>query len=286
MSLLSSMTTLSLTADLYKSMSPVSAVNLNPAFGSGFFVPNVPLIVAFLAGLFSFASPCVFPLIPSYLSYISGFSVTELTKNEGDALKKARKSAIIHSILFIAGFTAVFVLLGIFSGGLASLIKSKIIMRISGIAVILMGVYITGLLTNVKAFSFLGREAGVNLKNRPAGMAGSVLIGAIFAGAWTPCIGPILASILFISATLHNSIMGGELLFVYSMGLAVPFFISAISLNLFLTAFNKFKKYLRIVQIISGVVLIIVGLLIFFDYLSVISLYFGNAFHYKLPYNE
>lgn len=271
-------------AVLYKSISQVSAIN--PVFGSSFFVPDVPVIVAFLAGLFSFASPCVFPLIPSYLSYISGFSVTELTGNEGEARKKARKSAIVHSILFIAGFTAVFVILGIFSGGLASLIKSKIIMRVSGVAVILMGVYITGLLSNVKIFSFLGRDAGFNLKSRPAGMAGSVLIGAIFAGAWTPCIGPILASILFISATLHNSVLGGELLFVYSMGLAVPFFISAISLNLFLTAFNKFKKYIRIVQIISGVLLIAVGLLIFFDYLSVISLYFGNAFHYRLPYNQ
>ncbi|MDA8304297.1 MAG: cytochrome c biogenesis CcdA family protein, partial [Deltaproteobacteria bacterium] len=159
------------------------------------------------------------------------------------------------------------------------------VMRISGIVVILMGIYITGILNNIKMFSFLNRDIAFNLKNRPAGIIGSVLIGAIFAGAWTPCIGPILASILFISATLHNATLGGELLFVYSMGLALPFFISAVSLNLFLTAFKRFKKYIRIVQIVSGFLLIAVGILIFFNYLSVISLYFGNAFHYNIPYN-
>ena len=253
-------------------------------FGGSFFVPNVPVIVAFLAGLFSFVSPCVFPLIPSYLSYISGFSVTELTESGGEGRNKARKAAILHSALFIAGFTAVFVILGIFSGGVAGLIKSTLVMRISGVVVVIMGIYITGILNNFKIFSFLGREAGFNLKNRPAGIAGSILIGAIFAGAWTPCIGPILASILFISATMHNSILGGELLFVYSMGLALPFFISAVSLNLFLTAFNKFKKYIRVVQIISGILLIAIGLLIFFGYLTIISSYFGNAFHYNVPY--
>ncbi len=255
-------------------------------FESSFFVPNVPLIVAFLAGFFSFASPCVFPLIPSYLSYISGFSVTELTESGEEGGKRARKAAILHSLLFISGFTIIFVILGIFSGEAASFIKSALVMKISGIVVIIMGIYITGILNNIKIFYFLNREAGFNLKNRPAGIAGSILIGAIFAGAWTPCIGPILASILFISATLHNSIKGGYLLFVYSMGLGIPFFISAVSLNLFLTAFRKFKKYIRTIQIISGVLLIAVGILIFFNYLSIISLYFGNAFHYNIPYNK
>lgn len=97
-------------------------------------------------------------------------------------------------------------------------------MRISGIVVVLIGLYIAGILNNLKIFSFLNRDVQFNLKNKPAGIIGSAVIGAIFAGAWTPCIGPILASILFISATLHNSLEGGFLLFTYSMGLAVPFF--------------------------------------------------------------
>lgn len=253
--------------------------------GSSFFTPNVPFLVAFLAGFFSFVSPCVFPLIPSYLSYISGFSVTDLTSGTGEVRKKARIAALFHSVLFIAGFTAVFVLLGIFSSTLASIIKSVWVMRVSGIVVVLMGIYITGILNDINLFSFLNRDVAFNLKNRPAGVAGSIVIGAIFAAAWTPCIGPILASILFIGATLHNTYEGGELLFVYSMGLALPFFISAVSLNLFLTAFGKFKKYIRAVQVISGVLLIVVGILIFFNYLSIISLYFGNTFHYNIPYN-
>ena len=248
------------------------------------FVPNVSLIIAFLAGFFSFVSPCVFPLIPSYLSYISGFSVSDLT-DYTYARRRARRAALFHSVLFIAGFTAVFVLLGIFSSTLASYIKSVWVMRISGLVVVIMGIYITGILNNFKIFSFLNRDVAFNLKNRPAGVIGSVILGAIFAGAWTPCIGPILASILFISATLHNTALGGELLFVYSMGLALPFFISAVSLNLFLTAFKKFKKYIRTVQIISGLLLIAVGILIFFNCLSIISLYFGNTFHYSIPYN-
>ncbi|MDA8053766.1 MAG: cytochrome c biogenesis protein CcdA [Deltaproteobacteria bacterium] len=259
-------------------------------FESGFFVPDVPLAVAFLAGLFSFASPCVFPLIPSYLSYVSGFSVAELSGGPGNAedagkRKAARISVIINSLFFIAGFTVIFVLLGMFSGAVADFIKSAVVMRISGIVVILMGLYITGILNKIKIFSFLNRDAGFNLKNKPAGIIGSVVIGAIFAGAWTPCIGPILASILFISATFHNSLEGGSLLFIYSMGLAVPFFISAISLNLFFTAFKRFKKYIRTIQIISGVLLIAVGILIFFNYLAIISLYFGNTFQYNLPFN-
>ncbi len=258
--------------------------------GSSFFVPDVSLAVAFLAGLFSFASPCVFPLIPSYLSYVSGFSVAELSGGKGAAddekrRKAARISVVINSLFFILGFTVIFVLLGMFSGAVADFIKSAWVMRISGIVVILMGLYIAGILNRLKIFSFLNRDVQFNLKNKPAGIIGSAVIGAIFAGAWTPCIGPILASILFISATLHNSLEGGFLLFTYSMGLAVPFFISAVSLNLFFTAFKRFKKYIRTIQIISGVLLVAVGILIFFNYLSIISLYFGNTFHYNIPYN-
>ncbi|MDA8304746.1 MAG: hypothetical protein M0016_06255, partial [Deltaproteobacteria bacterium] len=141
-------------------------------FESSFFVPNVSLIVAFLAGFFSFVSPCVFPLIPSYLSYISGFSVAELTEEKQgkagrEAARKARIAVIFHSLLFILGFTIIFVLLGMFSSTLASFIKSVWVMRISGIVVILMGIYITGILNNIKMFSFLNRDIAFNLKNRP-----------------------------------------------------------------------------------------------------------------------
>ena len=253
---------------------------------NSFFTPNVSFLVAFLAGLFSFISPCVFPLIPSYLSYISGLSIKELT---GDELSKDRNRAkfiaVKHSLMFIMGFTIVFVLLGVFSSAVGSLLHSIWLMRIAGIFIIIMGLFILGAFNKVKFLSFMNADANINIKNKPLGLVGSALVGVVFAAAWTPCIGPILASILFIASTMHNETAGAELLFIYAMGLAVPFFISSLSLNLFLSAFKKIRPFIKTISIISGIILIAVGILIFFNYLSIISLYFGNTFHYNIPYN-
>ncbi|MHB1680229.1 MAG: cytochrome c biogenesis CcdA family protein [bacterium] len=248
---------------------------------NSFFTPNVSFLVAFLAGLFSFISPCVFPLIPSYLSYISGLSMDELTKEQ----PKAKFIAVKHSLMFILGFTIVFVLLGVFSSAVGSLLHSIWLMRVAGIFIIVMGLFILGAFNKVKFLSFMNADANINIKNKPLGLLGSALVGVVFAAAWTPCIGPILASILFIASTMHNETAGAELLFVYAMGLAVPFFISSLSLNLFLATFKKIRPFIKTISIISGVILIAVGILIFFNYLSIISLYFGNTFHYNIPYN-
>ncbi|MFW0884450.1 cytochrome c biogenesis CcdA family protein [Candidatus Acidulodesulfobacterium sp. H_13] len=247
-----------------------------------FFAPNVSLIVAFLAGLFSFLSPCVFPLIPSYLSYVSGMSVDELTASKTTRLKL---TAIKHSLMFILGFTLVFVLLGVFSSAVGSLLHSIWLMRVSGIFIILMGLFILGAFNKIKFLSFLSSDANFNLKNRPVGLIGSVLVGIVFAAAWTPCIGPILASILFIASTMHNASEGGVLLFVYAMGLAVPFLAASFSLNIFLSTSKKLRPFIKIISVIGGIILIIAGILIFFNYLAVISLYFGNTFRYNIPYN-
>ena len=236
------------------------------------FTPNISVAVAFLAGLASFLSPCVFPLIPSYLSYISGISVDTLASNHTlRSNTSVRLSAVKHSLLFIFGFTIIFVLLGVFSGSIGAVLHSIWAMRISGVFIVLMGLFILGAFNKIKFLSFLSRDVAFNLKNKPVGYAGSILVGMIFAGAWTPCIGPILASILFISASMHDTALGGYLLFVYSMGLALPFLISAISLNLFLLAFKKVKKAVKVISVVSGVVLIIMGILIFFNYLTVVS---------------
>ncbi len=246
------------------------------------FTPNVSFLVAFLAGLFSFISPCVFPLIPSYLSYISGLSMDKLLE---DKSRQAKKITVRHSLAFILGFTLIFVLLGAFSTTVGSLLHSIWLMRIAGMFIVIMGLFILGAFNKIKLFSFMQRDVAVNIKNKPLGLIGSVLIGVVFAAAWTPCIGPILASILFIASTMHKTILGAELLFVYAMGLALPFFISSLSLSLFFSAFKKIKPFIKTISVISGVILIAVGILIFFNYLSVVSLYFGNAFHYKIPYN-
>ena len=246
------------------------------------FTPNVSFLVAFLAGLFSFISPCVLPLIPSYLSYISGLSMDKLLE---DKSRQAKRITVKHSLAFISGFTAIFVLLGVFSTAVGSLLHSVWLMRLAGVFIVIMGLFILGVFNKIKLFSFMQRDVAVNVKNKPLGLIGSVLIGVVFAAAWTPCISPILASILFIASTMYKTILGAELLFIYAMGLAVPFFISSLSLNLFLSAFKKIKPFIKTISVISGVILIAVGILIFFNYLSVISLYFGNAFHYKIPYN-
>ena len=247
------------------------------------FVPNISFVVAFLAGLFSFISPCVFPLIPSYLSYISGLSMDKLLENKS---RQAKSITIKHSLSFILGFTTVFVLLGVFSTAIGSLLHSIWLMRIAGVFIVIMGLFILGAFNKIKFLSFMNADANINIKNKPLGLIGSVLIGVVFAAAWTPCIGPILASILFIASTMHKTVLGAELLFIYAMGLAVPFFISSVSLNLFLSAFKRIRPFIKTISVISGVFLIAVGILIFFNYLSVISLYFGNAFHYNIPYNS
>jgi cytochrome c-type biogenesis protein len=198
---------------------------------------------------------------------------------------KAKFTAVKHSLMFILGFTIIFVLLGVFSTAVGSLLHSVWLMRIAGIFIIIMGLFILGAFSRINFLSFMNRDAAINIKNKPFGLIGSALVGIIFAAAWTPCIGPILASILFIASTLHNTSAGAELLFVYAMGLAVPFFISSLSLNLFLSAFKRLKPLIKTISVISGIILIAVGILIFFNYLSVISLYFGNAFHYNIPYN-
>ena len=249
---------------------------------NSFFTPNVSFLIAFLAGLFSFISPCVFPLIPSYLSYISGLSMQKLME---DKSRQAKTITIKHSLAFILGFTIVFVLLGVFSSTVGNLLHSIWVMRFAGIFIVIMGLFIMGAFSKVKFLSFMNADANFHLKNKPLGLMGSALVGVVFAAAWTPCIGPILASILFIATTMHNATAGAELLFVYAMGLAVPFFISALSLNLFLSTFKKLRPFIKTISVISGVILIAAGFLIFFNELSVISLYFGNTFHYNIPYN-
>ena len=236
------------------------------------FVPNVSFAVAFFAGLASFFSPCVFPLIPSYLSYITGISTGELGIRKGIFFKTR---VFVNSLFFVTGFTVIFVILGLFSGQLGSIVKNIWFMRISGITVIFMGLFITGVFFKIKFLSFLYSEKQIEFnpvrRSRALNYLSSFLIGVVFAAAWTPCVGPVLASILFIGATLHNTIKGGELLFIYSTGLAMPFIISSFSLGLFLAVSKKIRPYIAKIQIISGILLIITGMLIFFNYLTVIS---------------
>ncbi len=222
---------------------------------------------AFLAGLLSFLSPCVLPLIPSYITFITGLSFADL--REEHPTHAVRRKTIIHSLLFIFGFTAVFVALGASATYIGSFLQEYmgILRKIGGVLIVLFGIHVTGLVP----LSVLLGERRVTIHRKPAGYAGSILVGIAFAAGWTPCIGPILASILMIAAAEETVYRGMALLLAYSLGLGTPFFVSSLALHKFLVLFNRFKKAIRIFEITTGLFLIVVGVLIFTNYLASIS---------------
>jgi cytochrome c-type biogenesis protein len=235
---------------------------------------NISIIGAFVAGLLSFLSPCVLPLIPSYITYITGLSFADLQAEHPS--HKVRRQTIIHSLIFIAGFTSVFVLLGASATFIGGYLQEhmKIIRRVGGVLIILFGVHLTGLVP----IQFLLGEKRVTIHSKPAGYLGSFLIGVAFSAGWTPCIGPILASILMVAATEATVYHGIILLLAYSMGLAIPFFIAALAMHQFLIVFNRFKKHIRIFEIVTGVFLVIVGIMVYGNYMTRLSGFFSAIF--------
>lgn len=230
---------------------------------------NISILGAFIAGFLSFLSPCVLPLIPSYITYITGLSFSDLQAEHPS--HKVRQQTIIHSLCFIAGFTCVFVLLGASATFIGSFLQTHmdILQRVGGVLIIIFGIHVTG----VFDIGILLGEKRLAIHRKPAGFFGSFVVGIAFAAGWTPCIGPILASILMVAATESTVYRGIFLLLAYSMGLAIPFFISALALHQFLVLFARFKKYIRMFEIFTGVFLIVVGILIFTNNLSLFSRY-------------
>lgn len=230
---------------------------------------SITYLGAFVAGLLSFLSPCVLPLIPSYITYITGLSLGDLqAAHPGHVV---RQKTVLHSLAFISGFTVVFVLLGA-SATLAGTFLQQhmtIIRRTGGVLVVLFGLHVAGLLP----IRWLLGEKRINIRHKPAGYLGSFLVGLAFAAGWTPCIGPVLASILMIAATEENVAQGVFLLLLYSVGLGIPFLLSSLALHRFIVLFNRFKRHIRIFEIITGLFLVAVGAMIFTNWLSRLSGY-------------
>lgn len=222
---------------------------------------DISFPLAFLAGILSFLSPCVLPLVPSYVSFITGISFEDLTG--GVDRKRVRYLTITNSLAFISGFSTVFIALGVssFAVGRVLLEYQDYIRIIGGILIIVFGLFVAGFLK----FGFLMREMKFQIKGRPSGYIGSFLIGMAFAAGWTPCIGPILGTILLYASSKASAIYGFVLLLVYSLGLAIPFFISAIAINSFLSYSRKLNRYMRGIMVLSGVILIIFGILLLSD---------------------
>ncbi len=221
-------------------------------------IQNITLFTAFFAGLLSFLSPCILPLIPGYISYISGISLKDI--KEQSEIKVVRNKVLINSIAFVLGFSSVFIILGASATFIGSLILKhiKIITYIAGIIIIVFGLHLTGIFK----ISALYKEAKINISNKPQNIFGSFLIGVAFSFGWTPCIGPILSTILALAAVQSTLSRGILLLTWYSLGLAIPFIITAYSITFFFKMFDKIKKYLNIIEWISGILLIIIGVMI------------------------
>ncbi len=210
------------------------------------------MTVAFLAGLLSFLSPCVLPLVPSYLSFITGMS------GVGE-IEARRHRALLHALLFVVGFTLIFAALGATATAVGRLLVTyqTWLERVGGLLIIVFGLFTMGVIR----IGWLSREARVQLADKPLGYLGSVLAGIAFGAGWTPCIGPILGSILLYTSTRADLAQGLRLLGAYSLGLALPFLAAAWALEAFLRWFQRFRRYIAWVERIAGALLVLVGLL-------------------------
>ncbi|MCX5818172.1 MAG: cytochrome c biogenesis protein CcdA [Proteobacteria bacterium] len=229
-------------------------------------------LIAFGSGILSFFSPCVLPLIPSYLIFISGISVD----NYNEVLSsKYRKNVLIHSIAFVLGFSFVFMTLGFSSSFIGNILSSyqTYIVKAGGLILIVMGLFYLNLIK----IPILNREKVIQLKEKPIGIFGSFIVGITFSLGWTPCIGPALSSILIIASTAENVFKGVYLLGLYSLGMAIPFLISSLLCNRLLDFLKRYGHLVRYSMKILGILLIIVGLLLITSYFGRLSLVLGQA---------
>lgn len=236
---------------------------------------QLTLPIAFLAGVVSFLSPCVLPLVPGYVSMLSGESIEEMRAG-GDT--GVAKRVFFNSIAFVVGFSTVFISLGASATWVGNFLATQrsVFNIVAGIVIIVFGVHLTGLVK----IPFLYRDARLAAGAPKRGLVGSFILGFAFAFGWTPCIGPILAGILGLAATRDTVFAGMFLLAIYSAGLAIPFLLTGLGLSQFLKFYGRFRKYLQAVEVGSGVLLIGIGLLIAFNRFTILSGYltFLNRF--------
>jgi cytochrome c-type biogenesis protein len=233
---------------------------------------NFPVITSFIAGILTFISPCILPLIPVYITLITGFSIDQLNN------KKNILPALLCSLTFIAGFTTIFVILGLSVTVIGQIVLNNInLLRwIGGTVVIIFGIHLLGIIKIpllYKQFSWTDKI------KKTSNYFTIYLIGCAFALSWTPCVDPILASILLLASTSQTIGQGTLLLLVYSAGLAIPFILTALFVNKFLFLFEKIKQHYKLIEIITGSLLIIVGILVITNNFSLITNYFVKIFN-------
>lgn len=229
-------------------------------------MPEVNILIAFGAGVLSFVSPCVIPLYPAFLSYITGMSVEEVSKNN----TMLKRKSMIHTIIFLLGFSAVFILLGFGASFVGEFLKTNenIIRQIGAILIIFFGFVITGFFN----FEFLMKNKTITFKNRPAGFVGTFLIGMAFSLGWTPCMGPILVAVISLVGTSPET--GVILMISYVLGFAIPFLV----LSFFVGKLSIIKKHSAKIMKIGGYIMIFVGVALFFDWMAKLTSFLASWF--------
>jgi cytochrome c-type biogenesis protein len=229
---------------------------------------NVSLIAAFGAGFLSFISPCVLPLIPGYLSFVSGVSLEEM---RDDTAVAARRQVVITSLAFVLGFSLVFIALGASASALGKFLfrNSTLLERIAGVLVIIIGLHTMG----VFRIPFLETEKRLQAGSKPKTLLGAVVVGMAFGFGWTPCIGPILSGILMLAGSKDTVREGVVMLAVYSMGLGIPFLLTSLAINKFFAASSRIRRHYHAIEVTSGLLLVGIGVLLFTGQMTVITRY-------------
>jgi cytochrome c-type biogenesis protein len=231
---------------------------------------NVSALTAFVAGLVSFLSPCVLPLVPGYISIISGSSLDQLKAREKDASLK--RTVLLNSVMFIVGFSITFIMLGASATWIGQFLlqRMRLLGQIAGLVLIVFGIHLTGLIK----INALYKDKRFHNVQKPRGFFGALVLGLAFAFGWTPCIGPILAGIMTIASTKQTVGEGMFLLAVYSAGLGIPFLLTSLALNRFLEFYGRFKRHFHAVEVASGVLVIAIGVLILTGSLTRLAAWF------------
>lgn len=226
------------------------------------------IMIAVSAGLLSFLSPCVLPLVPSYLSFVTGMTLDEMQEAPD------RRLVLLHSGLFVAGFSAVFMVLGASASflGVFLAVNKEWIARLGGVIIVVLGLHLAGIIR----IAPLMRERRVQLADKPSGHVGTFAVGAAFGAGWTPCIGPVLGAILTLAGTSDTIWQGMGLLFAYSLGLAVPFLLAALALDQFLHTFQRFRRFIPVLEKASGALLIALGVLLVSGQFTILSGWLAN----------
>jgi cytochrome c-type biogenesis protein len=229
---------------------------------------NVSLLAAFAGGFLSFISPCVLPLIPGYISFVSGASLDEM-RGTAAAPAKSRSQIFLTSLAFVVGFSLVFIALGASASAIGHFMLQRLplLAKIAGVVIIVFGLHTMG----VFRLAILETEKRVQSRQKPIGLLGSLLVGIAFAFGWTPCIGPILGGILAIAGSKNTVAEGVILLAVYSAGLGIPFLITSLAINHFFRATARIRKHYHAIEVASGVLLIAIGVLILTGQLTIIT---------------